>query len=108
MAEASNGDAKRQRTTTQLEALKAATVVVADTGEIEQIKKYKPQDATTNPSLLLKAASMPEYKSFVDDAIKYGTSEGKDLSEQDKLDLIMVRSPSGQVALPSPTQGLKC
>ena len=42
-----------------LEALKQSTVVVADTGDIEAIRLHRPQDATTNPSLLLKAAQQP-------------------------------------------------
>lgn len=46
----------------QLEALKQFTVVVADTGDIDSIKKFAPQDATTNPSLVLKAAQLPQYQ----------------------------------------------
>ena len=49
----------------QLEALKQMTVVVADTGDYEKIKQYKPQDATTNPTLILQAVSLPEYSSLV-------------------------------------------
>ena len=45
----------------KLEQLRAMTVVVADTGDIEAIAAYKPQDCTTNPTLLLKAAQMPAY-----------------------------------------------
>lgn len=48
-----------------LTQLKALTTVVADTGDIQSIAQYAPQDATTNPSLLLKAAQMPEYKSLI-------------------------------------------
>lgn len=47
--------------TSKLEQLKAFTTVVADTGDLDAIKRLKPQDATTNPSLLLKAASLPGY-----------------------------------------------
>ena len=43
----------------QLEQLKRLTTVVADTGDIEAMRRYQPQDATTNPSLLLKAAELP-------------------------------------------------
>ena len=46
----------------QLSQLKKMTTVVADTGDIEAIAKFQPQDATTNPSLLLKAASLPAYQ----------------------------------------------
>src|ERR1700690_2004370 len=51
---------------TLLEQLREMTVVVADTGDIKSIEKYKPQDATTNPSLLTAAAEMPEYQPIVD------------------------------------------
>src|ERR1700730_6596887 len=49
-----------------LEQLKEMTVVVADTGDFESIEKFKPQDTTTNPSLLTAAASMPQYQPLVD------------------------------------------
>ena len=52
-----------------LESLKRYTVVVADTGDIDAIRTHKPQDATTNPSLLLKAAQQPQYRSLVDGAL---------------------------------------
>src|SRR6201998_519229 len=52
-----------------LEQLKEMTVVVADTGDIKSIEKFKPQDATTNPSLLTAAAEMPEDQSIVDDGL---------------------------------------
>ena len=45
----------------KLTQLKALTTVVADTGDIEAIKRYQPIDATTNPSLVLKASEIPEY-----------------------------------------------
>lgn len=61
-----------------LENLKKHTTVVADTGDIDAIAKHQPQDATTNPSLLYKAAQMPEYQDLVDDAIAKGRSEGDD------------------------------
>jgi transaldolase len=54
---------------TLLEQLRDMTVVVADTGDIKSIEKFKPQDATTNPSLLTAAAEMPEYQSIVDDVL---------------------------------------
>ena len=49
----------------QLEHLREFTVVVADTGEIEAIKKYQPEDATTNPSLILKAAQIRSYTDYM-------------------------------------------
>lgn len=60
---------------TQLEQLKEHTIVVADTGDVDAIKRLKPQDATTNPSLIYKAATMKQYKSLVDDAIQYGKGD---------------------------------
>lgn len=65
----------------QLEQLKRFTTVVADTGDIQSIKLYKPQDATTNPSLILAAAKIPEYRSLIDEAIAFSKS-GKTRSEQ--------------------------
>ncbi len=73
----------------KLEDLKKKTVIVADTGEIEEIKKYKPTDATTNPSLILKASQIEEYKPIIQDAIDYGKKHGK--SEKDTLDLIITK-----------------
>jgi transaldolase len=61
---------------TQLDSLKKFTTVVADTGDIESLAKYKPQDATTNPSLLFKAAQMPQYKHLVDEAIAFAGKQG--------------------------------
>jgi transaldolase len=59
----------------QYEQLKDYTIVVADTGEVDAIKRLKPQDATTNPSLIYKAATMPAYADLVEDAIKYGDGD---------------------------------
>jgi transaldolase len=69
---------------TQLDQLKQHTVVVADTGDFEAMKAYKPQDATTNPSLILQAASKPEYKAIFDKAVADGQSGGVD-AVMDKL-----------------------
>ncbi|NIB65714.1 transaldolase family protein, partial [Francisella orientalis] len=52
-----------------LKQLKKVTMVVADTGDFELIKKYKPVDATTNPSLILKAVKDPKYSKLVIDTI---------------------------------------
>ena len=52
-----------------LESLKRCTTVVADTGDFEAIAEYKPQDATTNPSLIYQAAQMPHYRNLVDEAL---------------------------------------
>ncbi|MGP4844298.1 transaldolase [Marinobacter sp. 1Y8] len=55
----------------KLEQLKAMTTVVADTGDLEAIAQWRPVDATTNPSLLLKAADLPAYRPMLDAAIDY-------------------------------------
>lgn len=60
----------------QLEALKQLSTVVSDTGEIDAIKQFKPQDATTNPSLLLKAAEEPQYRALLERALDYGKRQG--------------------------------
>ena len=60
----------------QLDQLKRFTKVVADTGDFATLKEYAPQDATTNPSLILKAAQMPTYKSLVEKAITDGRKSG--------------------------------
>ena len=69
---------------TQLDQLKQHTVVVADTGDFEAMKAYKPQDATTNPSLILQAAQKAEYKAIFDKAVTDGQSGGVD-AVMDKL-----------------------
>jgi transaldolase len=65
-------------TTTKLDQLKSMTDVVADTGDIDAIAKYHPLDATTNPSLLLKAAQLPRYQSLIDDAVQWAKSQPGD------------------------------
>jgi transaldolase len=70
--------------TDKLAALKTMTVVVADTGDIDSIRQYTPQDATTNPSLILKAARMPRYEHLVKQAVIRGEQMGG--SAKDVLD----------------------
>jgi transaldolase len=68
---------------TSLDQLKAAgTTVVSDSGDFASIGKYKPQDATTNPSLILAASKKPEYAKLMDVAVEYGKKHGKDIDEQ--------------------------
>lgn len=76
----------------KLEQLRNMTTVVADTGDIDSIKQYKPTDATTNPSLLYKAAQLPQYQSLVKSAIKYAKSQSSisELNIEDILDKIAV------------------
>ncbi|MED5524705.1 transaldolase [Gallaecimonas pentaromativorans] len=62
----------------QLVQLSAFTTIVADTGEIDAIRRYAPQDATTNPSLILKAAGLDEYQHLVTDALEYARALGGD------------------------------
>src|SRR5689334_24861339 len=74
-----------QKQTSQLDQLKQFTTVVADSGDFGTLKQYAPQDATTNPSLILKAAQMSEYKNVVEKAIadvkQIGASGGSRLDE---------------------------
>jgi len=58
-----------------LEQLRQFTVVVADTGDIEAMEKFRPQDATTNPSLITAAAQMPQYRPIVDEVLKEAHKE---------------------------------
>ena len=53
----------------QLDALKKFTTVVADTGDFKQLAQFKPQDATTNPSLIFKAVQKPEYQPLLADTV---------------------------------------
>ena len=69
----------------QLAQLKQMTTVVADTGDIEAIAKFQPQDATTNPSLLLKAASLPNYQGLVKDSVAWAKTQS-DSAEQQVID----------------------
>ncbi|PXA73188.1 transaldolase [Vibrio sp. 11986-1-5] len=76
----------------KLEQLRKLTTVVADTGEIDAIKKYQPEDATTNPSLILKAAQIAEYAPLIDAAIEYAKSQSSDKAKQiqDTCDMLAV------------------
>ncbi|TPX32857.1 transaldolase [Synchytrium endobioticum] len=65
-----------------LESLKKYTTVVSDTGDFEAIAQYKPQDATTNPSLILVAAQKQNYAHLIDDAIAYGKKKGGAFDDQ--------------------------
>jgi transaldolase len=78
----------------QLAQLKQMTTVVADTGDIEAIAKFQPQDATTNPSLLLKAASLPNYQGLVKDAVIWAKTQSDNANQQvidaaDKLSVLI-------------------
>lgn len=75
-----------------LEQLKSMTAIVADTGDIEAIRRHRPEDATTNPSLLLKAATLPEYAPLIDDSIAWAKSQSSDPEQQahDAMDKLAV------------------
>ncbi len=60
----------------KLDQLRAMTTVVADTGDMESIRAFKPTDSTTNPTLIFKAAQLPAYASLVDDAVNWGRKSG--------------------------------
>ncbi|WP_067218560.1 transaldolase [Marinomonas gallaica] len=79
---------------TKLSQLKEFTTIVADTGDITAIKDYLPEDATTNPSLMLKAAQIPEYAPFIDQAVAWAKEQSSDKAQQiidanDKLAVIV-------------------
>ncbi|MEN8778796.1 MAG: transaldolase [Glaciecola sp.] len=85
-----------------LSALRAVTTVVADTGDVDAIKKYAPVDATTNPSLLLKAADIPQYAALLDDAIVWAKSQSADTAQQvadasDKLAVLIGKEIVGVI-----------
>lgn len=76
----------------QLDQLKKFTTVVADTGDFESIKKYAPQDATTNPTLIFKAVQLPEYRPLLDAAIadnRSGSLSGEALQKKIIDDLLV-------------------
>lgn len=76
----------------QLEQLQKLTTVVADTGEVEAISKYKPEDATTNPSLIFKAAQLESYSHLIDESVAYAKAQGDDQAQQvvDTCDMLAV------------------
>ena len=75
-----------------LEQLRKYTVVVADTGDIEAMEKFRPTDATTNPSLITTAAQMPQYQPIVDSVLKQARDEkGESASDKDVANLAFQR-----------------
>lgn len=66
----------------KLAQLRKLTTVVADTGDIEAIRKYQPEDATTNPSLILKAAQIPEYRPLLEDAVAWAKAQSQHAEQQ--------------------------
>jgi transaldolase len=80
LSEEKSAPANTQTFANQLEALKAVSTVVADTGEIESIRAFRPVDSTTNPSLVLKAVQNPQYEHFLAEAISQQTGPVTDAS----------------------------
>ncbi|XP_050722579.1 transaldolase-like isoform X2 [Eriocheir sinensis] len=78
----SESPSKKNKMASSLDQLKEMTVVVADTGDFETMEKYKPTDATTNPSLILQAANMPQYANLITDAVEYGKRKGQNKKEK--------------------------
>ncbi len=79
-------------TRTLLEQLREMTVVVADTGDIQAIEQFKPQDATTNPSLITAAAQMAQYQEIVDETLKRAKADaGSGASDAEILSLAFDR-----------------
>jgi transaldolase len=72
---------RRSNMASKLDQLRTMTVVVADTGDIDAIKQWQPQDATTNPSLLLKASALPAYQDLLAKAKAYG-EKSSDIAEE--------------------------
>ena len=73
-----------------LEQIKEHTVIVADTGDFDSIRQYEPRDATTNPSLILKAAKQAEYSELVEDVVNKARQEGVSQVEE-VMDRLLVR-----------------
>ncbi len=75
-----------------LEQLKSMTAIVADTGDIAAIRGHLPEDATTNPSLLLKAAALPDYAPLIADALAWAKSQSNNPEQQahDAMDKLAV------------------
>lgn len=73
---------RKANMTDKLTSLRQYTTVVADTGDIAAMKLYKPQDATTNPSLILNAAQIPEYRKLIDDAVNWARQQSNDPAQQ--------------------------
>ena len=80
-------------TQTALDQLKALTTIVADTGDLTAIQKFRPLDATTNPSLITAAASLPENRALLEDAFDQAKSEGFQTDEliERTIDILTVK-----------------
>jgi len=83
---------KKTKVVSSLEQLKQLTTIVADTGDFETMKAYKPTDATTNPSLILSAAQQEQYQHLIERAVKHGKKVGTTNEEKvsEALDYLCV------------------
>mmetsp|Transcript_18593 Transcript_18593/g.27457 ORF Transcript_18593/g.27457 Transcript_18593/m.27457 type:complete len:336 (+) Transcript_18593:50-1057(+) len=81
---------KKAKKESALDQLKQMTTVVSDSGEIQAIKEYEPTDATTNPSLIYKAAILDEYSDLVENAIQYGKEKNQEMNGMEKDDKRLV------------------
>ncbi|KAM7533453.1 hypothetical protein Aperf_G00000120163 [Anoplocephala perfoliata] len=68
-----------------LDLLKEHTIVVADTGDFESIEKFRPTDATTNPSLILAASKMPKYSKIIEKAVDIAKTKGRSIEERSEI-----------------------
>src|SRR5690606_9581366 len=87
------------RMTSKLDQLKTMTTVVADTGDIAAIAQWRPEDATTNPSLLLKAAGSDAYRPMLDNAVAFANKHGGSSAEQLTLATDMLAVLAGREIL---------
>ena len=69
----------------KLEQLKTMTTGVADTGDFDSIRQYRPTDATTNPSLVYAAAQLPQYRNLVEEAMEFGRAKADTLDARKAL-----------------------
>ena len=72
----------KKQTKSALDHLKSHTIVVADTGDFESMREFKPTDATTNPSLILQAANIDKYQALIDQAVEYGATVEGDVNDK--------------------------
>ncbi|MBD2858501.1 transaldolase [Spongiibacter sp. KMU-158] len=81
----------------KLDQLRGMTDVVADTGDIDAIKRFSPQDATTNPSLILKAAQLPQYKALIDEVVAETKPSSADTASVKAAGLLLATRIGGEI-----------
>ena len=80
---------KRVKSERQLDQLSSFSIVVSDTGDVDAISIFHPQDATTNPSLIFKAAQLPQYQHLVTHAIEYGILKSNNIVTPETMEIII-------------------